>query len=134
MSTDQSEAAAQLCGRFGLAALALTPLMTAGAATIFWQRMRCSVRRGSDPLACLGGARSLPVGDGCTRTTDAAEKAPITHFPPLYAVSLAATGRLLNHNPFLATRDRRWAAGSSRTAAITRTLATEALPPQRRTS
>jgi len=91
-------------GRLGLASLVLTLVIATGAATVLWQTTRWGLGLRGDSLAYIGGARNLLSGNGYTRTTGSGQHVPITHFPPFYAVSLAATGRLLGLDPFPAAR------------------------------
>jgi hypothetical protein len=91
-------------GRLGLASLVLTLAIAAGAAAVLWQTTRWGIGLRGDSLAYIGGARNLLAGEGYTRTTGSGQHVPITHFPPFYAVSLAATGRLLGLDPFPAAR------------------------------
>lgn len=104
MSRDRSEIVSIFSSRLGLAALVLTVLIALSAAILFGPITRWGIGLGSDSLAYIGGARNLLAGDGFTRTTGAYEKVPITHFPPLYAVSLAAAGGLLHLDPLQAAR------------------------------
>jgi hypothetical protein len=94
----------RLTNRLDLAALLLTLLLTAGATAAFWQTTRWGVGLRGDSLAYFGGARNLLAGNGYTRTTGGYEQVPITHFPPLYAASLAASGLVLDLDPLPAAR------------------------------
>jgi len=91
-------------GRLGLACLVLTLLIAASAATVLWRTTRWGLGLRGDSLAYIAGARSLLSGDGYTRVTGNGNHVPITHFPPFYAVTLAATGRVLGLDPLPAAR------------------------------
>lgn len=91
-------------GRLGLACLVLTLLIAASAAAVLWWTTRWGLGLRGDSLAYIAGARSLLSGDGYTRVTGSGLHVPITHFPPFYAVALAATGRLLGLDPLAAAR------------------------------
>ena len=59
---------------------------------------------GNDSVAYVGAARNLVSGNGYARTSGGGEIKPITHYPPLFALTLAAGSALSHYDPIRVAR------------------------------
>jgi 4-amino-4-deoxy-L-arabinose transferase-like glycosyltransferase len=71
-------------------AVILLLLVAAGACTLVWANTRWGVGLRGDSYAYISGARNLADGLGYSRISGGGEVKPITHFPPLFSLLLAA--------------------------------------------
>lgn len=68
----------------------LIVLVAVGAGMLVWANTRWGVGLRGDSYAYVSGARSLAAGLGYSRVSGGGEIKPITHFPPLFSLLLAA--------------------------------------------
>ena len=59
---------------------------------------------GNDSVAYVGAARNLLDGNGYARTSGGGEIKPITHYPPLFSLTLAAGAALMHYDPIRVAR------------------------------
>jgi len=59
---------------------------------------------GNDSVAYVGAARNLLMGNGYARTSGGGEIKPITHYPPLFSLVLAAGSALVRYDPVRVAR------------------------------
>lgn len=59
---------------------------------------------GNDSVAYVGAARNILEGNGYARTSGGGEIKPITHYPPLFSVVLAAGSALIHYDPIRVAR------------------------------
>ncbi len=59
---------------------------------------------GNDSVAYVGAARNILDGNGYARTSGGGEIKPITHYPPLFSLTLAAGSALIHYDPIRVAR------------------------------
>lgn len=59
---------------------------------------------GNDSVAYVGAARNILDGNGYARTSGGGEIKPITHYPPLFSLTLAAGSALVHYDPIRVAR------------------------------
>lgn len=59
---------------------------------------------GNDSVAYVGAARNILDGNGYARTSGGGEIKPITHYPPLFSLTLAAGSTLIGYDPLRVAR------------------------------
>ena len=59
---------------------------------------------GNDSVAYVGAARNILDGNGYARTSGGGEIKPITHYPPLFSLVLAAGSALIHYDPIRVAR------------------------------
>jgi 4-amino-4-deoxy-L-arabinose transferase-like glycosyltransferase len=59
---------------------------------------------GNDSVAYVGAARNILDGNGYARTSGGGEIKPITHYPPLFSLALAAGSALIRYDPIRVAR------------------------------
>jgi hypothetical protein len=59
---------------------------------------------GNDSVAYVGAARNILDGNGYARTSGGGEIKPITHYPPLFSLVLAAGSGLIHYDPIRVAR------------------------------
>jgi len=59
---------------------------------------------GNDSVAYVGAARNILDGNGYARTSGGGEIKPLTHYPPLFSLVLAAGSALIHYDPIRVAR------------------------------
>jgi len=59
---------------------------------------------GNDSVAYVGAARNILDGNGYARTSGGGEIKPLTHYPPLFSLTLAAGSALIRYDPIRVAR------------------------------
>lgn len=59
---------------------------------------------GNDSVAYVGAARNILDGNGYARTSGGGEIKPITHYPPLFSLTLVAGAALVHYDPIRVAR------------------------------
>ncbi len=75
-----------------------------GAMTTLYVSTTAGLGFGNDSVAYVGAARNILDGNGYARTSGGGEIKPITHYPPLFSLVLAAGSALIHYDPLRIAR------------------------------
>ena len=75
-----------------------------GAMTTLYVSSTAGLGFGNDSVAYVGAARNILDGNGYARTSGGGEIKPITHYPPLFSLVLAAGSDLIHYDPIRIAR------------------------------
>lgn len=75
-----------------------------GAMTVLYVSSTAGLGFGNDSVAYVGAARNILDGNGYARTSGGGEIKPITHYPPLFSLVLAAGSALIHYDPIRIAR------------------------------
>ncbi len=75
-----------------------------GAMTTLYVCTTAGLGFGNDSVAYVGAARNILDGNGYARTSGGGEIKPITHYPPLFSLTLAAGSALIHYDPIRVAR------------------------------
>ena len=83
---------------------ALLIVIAFGAMTTLYVSTTAGLGFGNDSVAYVGAARNILDGNGYARTSGGGEIKPITHYPPLFSLVLAAGSALIHYDPLRIAR------------------------------
>jgi hypothetical protein len=79
-------------------------VIACGAMTTLYVSTTAGLGFGNDSVAYVGAARNILDGNGYARTSGGGEIKPITHYPPLFSLVLAAGTALIHYDPLRIAR------------------------------
>lgn len=83
---------------------ALLIVIAFGAMATLYLSTTAGLGFGNDSVAYVGAARNILDGNGYARTSGGGEIKPITHYPPLFSLTLAAGSALIHYDPLRVAR------------------------------
>ncbi len=83
---------------------ALLVVIALAAMTTLYVSTTAGLGFGNDSVAYVGAARNILDGNGYARTSGGGEIKPITHYPPLFSLTLAAGSALIHYDPIRVAR------------------------------
>lgn len=75
-----------------------------GAMTTLYLSTSAGLGFGNDSVAYVGAARNIMEGNGYARTSGGGEIKPLTHYPPLFSLTLAVGSALIHYDPIRVAR------------------------------
>lgn len=83
---------------------ALLIVIALGAMATLYLSTTAGLGFGNDSVAYVGAARNILAGNGYARTSGGGEIKPITHYPPLFSLVLAAASGLIHYDAIRVAR------------------------------
>ncbi len=82
----------------------LLSVIALGAMATLYVSTTAGLGFGNDSVAYVGAARNILDGNGYARTSGGGEIKPITHYPPLFSLTLASGSALIGYDPLRVAR------------------------------